>query len=137
MEVEFKSNRKEVEAEMRQAIEKALTMCGMTGERYAKENITKQKAVDTGNLRNSMTYRVAMDENAVYVGTNNEYAAYIELGTGAQNTIGGTPKPSWVYKGEDGEYHRAFPQPARPYLKPAVADHAKEYNKIIEETLKG
>lgn len=116
---------------------KGLTMCGAKAEGYAKENITEQKAVDTGNLRNSITYTVDSDKLTCTIGTAVEYAPYIEFGTGAANYPGGTTKPSWIYKGDDGKTHIAFPQKPRPYLKPAVADHADEWNEIIENALKG
>lgn len=50
-------------------------------------------------------------EEAVYVGTNVEYAPYVEYGT--QRTT------------------------AQPFLKPAVQDHEDEYKKIAESFLKG
>ena len=50
------------------------------------------------------------NENAVYIGTNVEYSSYVELGT--------------------------INMDAQPFLKPAVADHANEYRKIIENELK-
>ena len=58
-------------------IERALTSVGLQAENDVR-NVTP---VDTGNLRNSITSRVKMDENAVYIGTNVEYAPHQELGT--------------------------------------------------------
>lgn len=58
-------------------IEIALTSVGLQAENDVR-NVTP---VDTGNLRNSITSRVKMDENAVYIGTNVEYAPHQELGT--------------------------------------------------------
>ena len=52
-------------------IQRALERCGLKAEGYAK----KLCPVDTGNLRNSISHRVNMSEKAVYIGTNNEYAA--------------------------------------------------------------
>ena len=78
MEIKFTDNSKEVLEAMQQAALRALEKCGLTAEGYAK----KLAPVDTGNLRNSITYEVVEDENAVYIGTNNEYAAYVCLGTG-------------------------------------------------------
>ena len=106
----------------------ALEKCGMTAEGYAK----KLAPVDTGNLRNSISHKVSDD--AVYIGTNNEYAAYVELGTGIHYP-GGRRDP-WVYQDDKGEWHRTSGQEAQPYLKPAVADHAAKYRKIIEDELK-
>ena len=34
--------------------------------------------VDTGNLRNSITHMVNDGEKAAYIGTNSEYAVYVE-----------------------------------------------------------
>lgn len=72
----------------------------------------------------------------VYVGTNVEYGAYVECGTGQYaSTGGGTTKPSWVYQDEFGNWHRAFPQKPRPYLKPAVVDHTAEFRNILKQSL--
>lgn len=65
--------------------------------------------VDTGRLRNSISH--ARDDNAAYIGTNVEYAAAVELGTSRQK--------------------------AKPYLRPAAADHAEEYKQIVKTALQG
>ena len=75
---EIKENHiKEIQEEITNKIESALTSVGLQAENDVR-NVTP---VDTGNLRNSITSRVKMDENAVYVGTNVEYAPHQELGT--------------------------------------------------------
>lgn len=102
----------------------------MQAEGYAKD----LTPVDTGNLRNSITHKVDSAENAVYIGTNNEYAAYVELGTG-KYTQGGRQDP-WVYQDEEGNWHHTHGQRAQPYLKPAVADHKQTYQNIVEDELK-
>lgn len=106
MNVQFTDNSKEVLEAMQQAVVRALEKCGLTAEGYSK----KLAPVDTGNLRNSITHDVDDGEPAAYIGTNVEYAPYVCLGT----------------------IHMA----AQPFLKPAVADHANEYRKIIENELK-
>lgn len=106
MNVQFTDNSKEIIEAMQKATVRALEKCGLTAEGYAK----KLAPVDTGNLRNSITHDVDDGEPAVYIGTNVEYAPYQELGT--------------IY------------MKAQPFLKPAVADHANEYRKIIENELK-
>ena len=131
MEIKFTDNSKEVLEAMQQAAVRALEKCGLTAEGYAK----KLCPVDTGNLRNSITHTVDEEESAAYIGTNNEYAAYVELGTG-KYVSGGRPTP-WVYQDEKGNWHRTNGQKAQPYLKPAVSDHANTYRKIIEDELKG
>lgn len=57
------------------------------------------------------------DEFAVYIGTNVEYAAYVEMG----HIQAGSGKHV----------------PAKPYIKPAIVDHLDEYKQILENTLKG
>lgn len=118
--------RESLEAACLQALEK----CGLTAEGYAK----LMCPVDTGNLRNSITHQVQPTELACYIGTNSEYGAYVELGTGKYYP-GGRPTP-WVYQDAQGNWHLTHGQRAQPYLKPAVADHVAQYRDIIEGELK-
>ena len=106
MAVEIHDNSKEVSDNIKAALLRGLEKCGLTAERFAK----KLAPYDTGNLRNSITHEVDDGEPAVYIGTNVEYAPYVCLGTIHMN--------------------------AQPFLKPAVADHANTYRKIIEKELK-
>lgn len=116
--------------EFQEACLRALERCGLKAEGYAKDLVP----VDTGNLRNSISHMVDDGEPAVYIGTNNEYAAYVELGTG-KYTEGGRQDP-WVYQDDEGRWHHTHGQRAQPYLKPAVADHKQTYQNIIEDELK-
>lgn len=130
MKVDFTDNSKEVLAVMHEAATRALEKCGLVAEGYAK----KLCPVDTGNLRNSITHTVDEQEPAAIIGTNNEYAAYVELGTG-KYAEGGRPTP-WVYQDAKGNWHMTHGQRAQPFLKPAVADHAAQYRDILESELK-
>ena len=103
-ESKFTSNKKQIERSVEQAIGRALEICGGTAERYAKEICP----VDTGRLRNSIAH-AQVDSHTESVGSNVEYAPYVELGT---------------------RYQRA-----QPYLRPAVEDHRVEYEKIIKSEL--
>ena len=138
-EIHLEDRSEEVLAALQNAIERALMAMGGTAVRHAARNLDKQGAVDTGRLKGSLDYIVEIGdgESAMYVGTNVNYAPYIELGTGHYSlTGGGTPKESWVYKDKFGKWHRAYPRPARPYLKPALADHTDEYWSLLEDSLK-
>lgn len=95
-----------VMAALERAIENGLEAIGMTAETYAKEDCP----VDTGRLRNSIAHAVAKNEDAVYIGTNVEYAPYVELGTSRQK--------------------------AQPFLKPAASEHSAEYERIMKASLK-
>ena len=129
MNIEFTSHVPEVKAAFEAACLRALERCGLQAEGYAKDLVP----VDTGNLRNSITHRVDDAEPAVYIGTNNEYAAYVELGTGIY-AEGGRQDP-WVYQDDEGHWHRTNGQEAQPYLKPAGADHKQTYRNIIKDEL--
>jgi HK97 gp10 family phage protein len=89
-----------------EAIYNALYIIGAKAADYA----AGLAPVDTGRLKNSLTHEVAMDEKAVYVGTNVEYAPYVEFGT--------------------------YKQRPQPYLKPAIQNHMDEYKNILETELK-
>ena len=105
MSYQYVDNTDEVLKGLSDAVERSLTRIGSAAEGYAK----KECPVDTGNLRNSITNEVRSSEKAVYIGTNVEYAAYVELGTTRTK--------------------------AKPYLKPAAAEHSAVYKRIIEEEM--
>lgn len=103
---------------MREQLAVALEKIGMQAEAYAKLELEKPKEhsdgtvrpnVDTGRLVNSITHAVE-NETTVAIGTNVEYAAYVEMGT-----------------------QKSLPY---PYLEPAVTNHVDEYRQMVEETLK-
>lgn len=106
MGVQFEDNTGEVLDALQAAVLRGLERIGSEAEGYAKDLCP----VDTGNLRNSITHKVDSAEKAAYIGTNVEYAPYVELGT--------------------------YKQAAQPYLKPAAADHGKTYQNIMEDELK-
>lgn len=133
--IKFTDNSPQVIAALNEQAIRGLEECGLLGESYAKENITKQKAVDTGNLRNSISHKVVENEAAVYIGTDVEYAPYIEFGTGVYAEEGGRQTP-WAYEDANGDWHRTSGMEARPYLRPAVTDHQDQYNDILKEALK-
>lgn len=126
----FVDNSGKVGAALQNAIVRALERCGMQAEGYAQD----LAPVDTGNLRNRISHGVDEREKTVYVGTNVEYAAYVELGTG-KYAEGGRKDP-WVYQDTEGQWHHTNGQRAQPYLKPAVADHKRTYYNIFEDELK-
>ena len=136
----YKDNTDEVLAALERAKKRGLEAIGLTAEGHAKKKITEAKAVDTGRLRNSITYALAGEEahvksykankggkdretytydgtadgkkgSGVYIGTNVEYAPGIELGT-----------------------HRSAG--AVHFLQDAVANHTDEYKKLMEDSMK-
>lgn len=73
MNVEITDNSKEVSGAIHAALLRGLEKIGLVAEGYAK----KLCPVDTGNLRNSITHVVDEGGDAVYIGTNSEYGAYV------------------------------------------------------------
>ena len=71
MKVDFNDNSEKVLSAMQKAIKNGLEAIGLTAERHAK----KITPVDTGRLRNSISH--ATDDEAAYIGTNVEYAAFV------------------------------------------------------------
>lgn len=131
MKITLEDHSAEVYKELEAACQRALEKCGLVGEGHAK----KLCPVDTGNLRNSITHMVNDGEKVAYIGTNSEYAVNVECGTGVYYP-GGRQTP-WTYQDEKGNWHLTHGQRAKPYTKHAVADHAAQYNRIIEQELKG
>ncbi len=110
MSVETTDNSDLIEEALNQACERALTRIGLQAERYAKEALTKQEAVKTGNLRDSIAFKVNESEKAVTVGTNVDYGIYVEYGTKKM--------------------------PERPFIKPAATEHSEVYKNIVKSELK-
>lgn len=100
-------NTKQAAAGIVSAIGAALEKIGLLAEGYAQMKCP----VDTGNLRASITHEVDAAEKAVYIGTNVEYAPYVELGTSRQK--------------------------AQPYLRPAATEHGSQYRQVLKDTLGG
>lgn len=124
------------------SINKALTTIGIKAEKYAKARCpvgtpesTGKKGYRGGTLRNSITHNVEISgtKGTVSIGSNVEYAPYVELGTGPYFD---TP-PKWIeYVTErgSGEGH-GYVRP-RPYLKPAIEDHMAEYKQIMRDEMR-
>lgn len=105
MHIELDDFSEDVVMALANALERGMIAIGETAEKYAKEIVP----VDTGRLRNSITYLVDKESAEVYVGSNVEYAAPVELGTSRMRP--------------------------RPYLSPAATQHNAEYRDLIKDSL--
>jgi HK97 gp10 family phage protein len=132
MSVEIQDHSAEVSTKIKAALLRGLEKCGLVAEGYAK----KLCPVDTGNLRNSITHMVDEQEPAAIIGTDSEYGAYVELGTGIYAEGGGGRPTPWVYQDAKGNWHYTRGNKAQPFLKPAAADHVAQYRDILESELK-
>ena len=100
----YKDNTDDVLAALERAKKRGLEAIGLTAEGHAK----KETPVDTGRLRNSISH--ATDDEAAYIGTNVEYAPYVELGA----------------RGRKGVH----------MLQRAASEHTDEYKRIMEDAMK-
>ena len=100
----YKDNTEEVLSALERAKKRGLEAIGLTAEGHAK----KETPVDTGRLRNSVSHTT--DDEAAYIGTNVEYAPYVELGA----------------RGRDGKH----------MLQRAASEHADEYKQLMEDSMK-
>lgn len=130
-EVNISDNSAELLRELEKKKQAALEAIGVTAESYCKLLVP----VDTGRLRSSMTHSVKGDD--VYIGTNVEYAMWLELGTGIYASDGKGRQSPWGYYDRDGKYHRTRGTKPRHMLKKAASEHTEEYKRIIENQMKG
>ena len=139
MSVQFTDNSAEALAGLERAKARALEIIGLKAEGYAKRlcpvgtvESTGIKGYRGGTLRNSITHTV--DGDVLSVGSNLEYAPYVELGTGPHFE----PPPDWeTFTTKRGSgVGRGYVKPRR-YLQPAIEDHAGEYKTIMESELRG
>ena len=103
MKVDYKDNSQQILSALEKGIKNGLEAIGLTAETYAK----KATPVDTGRLRNSISHTV--DGEAAYIGSNVEYAPYVELGTSRAK--------------------------AHHMLQKAATEHSAEYKRLAEDAV--
>lgn len=94
--------------------------------------------VDTGELRNSIRVQL-ISPGVVTVGTNKEYAIFVEYGTGTQGDPGvpHTTKMAWRWQDEQGNWHTSHGHKAQSFLRAAVGKNAeKEVYRLVAEELR-
>lgn len=99
------NNARQIRRLFKQQIAAALEEVGLAAERFAKAACP----VDTGRLRNSITHAIDAGREEVFVGTNVEYAPYVELGTHGREGV--------------------------KFLTRAAQDHGNFYRRIFEKHL--
>ncbi len=89
--------------------------------------------VQTGELRNSIKVQKTAPLT-VSVGTNKEYAIFVEYGTGTAGDpeVPHTSKESWRWQDEQGNWHTSHGQPPQPFLRPAVREQ-EIYDTVAQE----
>lgn len=137
--IEYRDHTEEVLSALEAAIKRGNEAIGLSAEGHAKKKITQAGAVDTGRLRNSITYALAGEEthvksykankggkdrktytydgtaegkkgSGVYIGTNVEYAAFVENGAQGRTAV--------------------------HFLQDAATGHKDQYKKLMEDSMK-
>lgn len=130
IDIQITDNSGEILRALEEKKKAALTGIGIQAEGYAK----RSTPVDTGRLRNSITHAVRGDD--VYIGSNVEYAVWIELGSGIYASDGKGRQSPWGYYDRNGKYRVTRGMKPRHMLKKAASEHTEEYKRIIEAIMK-
>lgn len=133
IQIEVTDHSPEVLKALENAIERGFEAIGMSAQEHATQIITSNKSVDTGRLRNSIAYALAGEapspasysddqgngfsysgaapagKNTLYLGTNVEYAKYVEVGSSGRR--------------------------AKPFMRPAVDNYKDEYRNLMKDSL--
>lgn len=139
--VTMKDNSGTVKREVLSCMKKAAIMIGGTAESHAKEYCP----VDTGLLRNSITYALGGEQvkNITYTSNDTDKnGKRIEKKTGQYEGEAerDTHDQVTVYVGSNVEYapYQELGAPninlnAKPYLRPAFENHTEEYQQILQK----
>ena len=130
--MKFVDNSEAVKRELERAAIRGLIKASLLVESQAALLVP----VDTGALRNSIGYKVNESELAAYIGTNCEYAIYVEFGTGEFAENGNGRKGGWLYKTPNGEVRFTYGMPPQPYLRPAFRQNQKAIRDILADCLR-
>ena len=133
--IEYRDNTEAVLSALEAAIKRGNEAIGMTAERHAK----KKCPVDTGRLRNSITYALAGEETHVKSYRANKGGKERETYT-YEGTADGE-KGSGVYIGTNVEYsvfveNGAQGRTAVHFLQDAATGHTDQYKKLMEDSMK-
>ena len=108
----------------------------------AKRNLAANGSIVSGDLyfsirsegvedyKNGLIVRIIADATSP---EGTEYAEFVEFGTGIHNEHGDGRQTPWRYKDRDGKWHTTRGQIAKPFIRPAFAEH---YGEMRQEFIK-
>lgn len=116
-------------------LQKALEEVGRLVSESAKHNLEMNEDIDTGELRDSINYRI--EGNSVIIGTEVPYAPYIELGTGLFAFHGDGRQTPWRWQDRQGNWHTTHgihsgTMSGHPFLEPALFDNREAIVRLIK-----
>ena len=140
----FTDNSEQILQELQRKARLALSAVGEKAEGHAKDGCP----VDTGRLKNSISYatidkvgggdspKAPVKEGEVVIGTNVDYAVYVEHGTGIYADTGLGRKTPWMYKDDKGVWHKTKGQKPTHFLEHAGTRYASEYKALMTKIMK-
>lgn len=92
----------------------------------------------TGNLQNSIQTEAYVEDGVPQseTGPTASYAPYVEYGTGIFAEGGNGRQTPWVYKDEEGNFHRTVGMAAKPFAEPGFQAAIPKLNALAQRLLK-
>lgn len=138
MKVTVESNREEYTKALVKAVQQALSAIGRKAASYAK----KGTPVDTGRLRNSITWATSKRQGKTYTYKDNKKAKTKKnhIQQAYTDTIGTGVDEKTVVIGSNVEYARKIEEGGQGYggahmLRNAISSHKDEYRDILQTSL--
>lgn len=134
MTIELTDNSPEVLEALKNAIERGLEAVGTNAQEHATKIITAAKAVDTGRLRNSITYALAGKgaHNATYQDDNKKQYSYSGTAPAGGNVVYIGTNVEYAMGIETGSHRK---KGAVHFLQKSVDDYKDEYRKLMKDSL--
>ena len=133
MSVEFHDFSVEVMEALDDAVRAYLYEAGGELEAQVKRN----SRVDTGQLKNSWTYKVDESKGECVVGSPLENAIWEEFGTGEYALHNDGRKGGWYYKDDKGKWHHTYGKAPHRAFQRAFTSLKTALIRRAEEVLKG
>lgn len=129
----YESNIPKAKTNMRKSMSKGMEELSAFIVQEIQANLLKQGAKDTGELIDS--YRAVQTEDGVEIGSDLDYSAYVEFGTGIYAEDGKGVSTPWAYKAADGTWHTTKGMRPRPHIRPAFENNAEKIEMMLAKEL--
>ncbi|MGX7200061.1 HK97-gp10 family putative phage morphogenesis protein [Enterococcus nangangensis] len=128
---EFKSYRKEVERQLDETSKRGLTAVL----EFLKSAIKANAPVQTGHLRDFISYQIKKEGASIVgvVGSPDEYAVYVEYGTGEFAENGAGRKGGWAYQAPDGKWYFTYGMQPTKFMREAFRQNKSQVQQILGE----
>ena len=129
----YESNIPKAKANIRNSMSKGMEELSAFIVQEIRDNLLRQGAKDTGELIDS--YRAVQTEDGVEIGSDLDYSAYVEFGTGIYAEDGKGVTTPWAYKAADGTWRTTKGMRPRPHIRPAFENKVDKIEQMLAEEL--